>query len=196
MRMRQLGKGQSVELYATAEIHREILQCAGQHGSSIIGVAEVLIWTISETFQETRKCMPLWATQGVKFQFRESTWSSSRHLGGQSCTREGAIRLLEPEARTLAERYERSACGLEEQIVIRGEDKEELVERREQIQEIREKCEEFNLFSLSGAALQEEQERELCLEAETESRSGGRRNCCHARTISMPMSKALSVRAK
>ncbi len=93
MRMRKLGKGQSVMFCGPAEVERKILELRGkvttkatsavaaeattERDGSAIEVIDVLKWSISETFAHTRQCMPLWAMQGLRFIRHQGAWSAA-----------------------------------------------------------------------------------------------------------------------
>ncbi|KAI9679782.1 MAG: hypothetical protein M1817_004796 [Caeruleum heppii] len=169
MRMRKLGKGQSVTFCGPAEVRRRILQCCGKMPEGRITMADVLAWSISETCISTQKCMPLWATQGLRYQRRHVAWSGSSGNEDGAFDMTAAKALLEPEAQTLEERYGSDQGRLEEHgLFSDGEEEKPLAMRAEQLEAIRTRCREFQLVSLSNAVLQEEQERELATENEQE----------------------------
>ena len=165
--MRKLGKGQSVMFCAPKEVEHKILQCASKSDDSIIEVADVLRWSIQETCTHTKKCVPLWATQGIRHQRRQLAWSDSLQIEDSVAT-DAAKRLLEPEAQSLEERYGSKQRGLEEQLLLHEDNDEPFGERKEQVKAIRGKCREFGIKSFNSARLQEEQERELSPENEKE----------------------------
>ncbi|KAB5525653.1 hypothetical protein GE09DRAFT_1257349 [Coniochaeta sp. 2T2.1] len=70
MRMRKLGKGQSVVFCVPEEIRMKILDVTGKPENSDIDVSDVLIWSIHETYSDLRKSMPLWAAQGMSLEER------------------------------------------------------------------------------------------------------------------------------
>ena len=168
MRMRKLGKGQSVMFCAPKEVERKILRCTGKSDDSIIEVADVLRWSIRETCISTKKCVPLWAIQGVRHQRRQLAWPVSLSTEVSATAIDAAKGLLEPEAKSLEERYGFTRQGLEEQILLNDREDESFGERKEQVIAVRDKCHEFGIGSFSSAKLQEEQERELSPEAEKE----------------------------
>ncbi|KAL8377073.1 hypothetical protein RB595_007964 [Gaeumannomyces hyphopodioides] len=61
IRMRKLGKGQSVTFCVPQEIKTKILQ---RTEKGLIGVMDVLEWAIQETFIDIHRSIPLWAVQG------------------------------------------------------------------------------------------------------------------------------------
>jgi hypothetical protein len=166
--MRKLGKGQSVTFCAPMEVEREILRHSRKTSCDTIEVADVLLWCIWETFIHTKKCIPLWVTQGMRYQRRHAAWSGSSNDGARGATLNVAKSLLEAEAQTLRDRYGFGGQRSEEQILLNNSKDESLSAREEQVEAIRTKCREFNLASFSTATLQEEQERELSPENEQE----------------------------
>lgn len=168
MRMRKLGKGQSVMFCGPMEVERKIIHCSGKTQRDEIEVADVLQWSISETCNTTKKCIPLWATQGIRYQRRYSAWSDSSNGRGKGAAMETAESLLETEARTLQDRYGFGARQSEEQVLLHNMENESLSRRETQLEAIRAKCREFELASFNNVTLQEEQERELSPENEQE----------------------------
>ena len=168
MRMRKLGKGQSVLFCCSKEVERKILSCNGKASGDPIEVADVLQWSISETCINTKKSVPLWAIQGLRHQRRLVATSQSSKGDGQSDPVDAAKSLLETEAQSLEVRYGIGGQGTEEQILLQGIYEGSLLGREAQIQAIREKCQEFELKSFNNATLREEQERELSPENEQE----------------------------
>ncbi|PQE15350.1 very large low complexity protein [Rutstroemia sp. NJR-2017a WRK4] len=160
MRMRKLGKGQSVVLCSSMEVQRKILEYSGKNRGSI-NVVDVLAWCIAESCANTRKSIPLWATQGLRHQNRQTKCSES------AMTPELVESLLEPEAQSLQQRYGYEVTQHEDQM-LRNSTNQNSTTREQQVNDIRAKCQEFEIHSLSGATLQEEQERELSPENERE----------------------------
>lgn len=167
MRMRKLGMGQSVVFCASMEVQRKILESRGKSGGAI-EVADVLKWCIAGTCIDTKKCIPLWATQGVRYQRRHVACSQSWGATEGDFSRQLVASLLEKEAQSLRERYGVEGTQREEQILLENVVEEPLVTRGKQLADIRAKCREFDVASFSTAALQEEQERELSPENERE----------------------------
>lgn len=166
--MRKLGKGQSVMFCGPTEVERKILRCSGKTRSDNIEVADVLRWTISETCISTKRCIPLWATQGMRYQRRHIAWSESPSDGGNGFALDIAKSLLEAEAQSLQDRYGFGGRRSEERVLLQDVEEESLTKQQEQLEAIRAKCREFELASFNGATLQEEQERELSPENEQE----------------------------
>ena len=150
------------------EVERKILHCSGKTRYDTIKVADVLQWSISETCIHTKKCIPLWATQGVRYQHRHIAWAKSSTGGGEGTAPEMAKSLLEVEAQSLQDRYGFGGRRSEEQLLLHNGGEESLSKRKTQLKAIRAKCREFELVSFNNATLREEQERELSPENEQE----------------------------
>ena len=168
MRMRKLGKGQSVMFCGSLEVERKILHCSGKTRYEDIMVSDVLQWSILETCIHTKKCIPLWATQGMRYQHRHIAWAKSSAGGGKGSTLEMAKSLLEVEAQSLQDRHGFEKRRSEEQVLLHNGRDKSLSKRKTQLDAIRVKCQEFELASFSNATLREEQERELSPENEQE----------------------------
>ncbi|KAI9446787.1 hypothetical protein H4582DRAFT_1763938, partial [Lactarius indigo] len=67
MRMRQLGKGQSVMFFAPGEMDRRIHDLIpGEQGpENGVGAIDVLRWVMHETCEDITRRLPQWAQQGV-----------------------------------------------------------------------------------------------------------------------------------
>ena len=169
MRMRKLGRGQSVMFCAPMEVERKILHCSSKNAGDRIEVADVLLWSIWETVITTKKCVAQWATQGIRYQRRYIAWLQMSHTGsGDKSALDISKSLLEPEAQTLQDRYGVGGRRSEEQILLHNIEVESLSERKAELDAIRARCREFELATLNDAALREEQERELSPENEVE----------------------------
>ncbi|KAI9890486.1 MAG: hypothetical protein M1814_003970 [Vezdaea aestivalis] len=168
MRLRNLGKGQSVMFCAPNEVEDKILQNSEKNLNDTIEVADIIQWSISETCAFTKKCVPLWASQGTRYQRRHTVWPASLTAKDGNLALEKVELMLEPEARSLQDRYGLKVRNSEETIILQDIEDESLITRRREIQAIRDKCQEFKITSFNSSALQEEQERELSPEIEQE----------------------------
>lgn len=159
--MRKLGKGQSVVFCGSIEVQLKILASNNKKPSEHIEVSDVLSWCIQNTWVNTKKSIPLWATQGIRHYRRRAACSKSNGLPLVSES------ILEPESQTLQQRYgyggEKAWDALEFQGAV-----DKFTEYKQELDAIRSKCREFGLLSFGDSALQEEQERELQPENERE----------------------------
>ncbi|EKD21257.1 hypothetical protein MBM_00370 [Drepanopeziza brunnea f. sp. 'multigermtubi' MB_m1] len=163
MRLRKLGKGQSVCFAPSLEIRLKILHCNGKSVGDDIDVADVLAWCITNTWQSTKRSVPLWATQGIRHYRRRAACDTESGL--PSIPRS----ILEPEAQSLEQRY---GIGIkqskEREVVFGNSGRSQFASFTKMIDEIREKCRDFGLTSFQDSSLHEEQERELQPENERE----------------------------
>jgi hypothetical protein len=159
MRMRKLGKGQSVVFCVPDEIKTKILARTSKSDNASIEVLDVLIWAISETCVEIRRSMPLWAAQGRRFEQQRVIWAEASTGDGIVMSKDQAEEFLEDESQSLDARYRpRSSAKV-------TSDQEN---QNKNLNLIMERCHEFNDLDLNSATLQEEQERELSPEIEQE----------------------------
>ncbi len=165
MRMRKLGRGQSVVFCVSPEIRQKIRALRNVYDSERLTVADVLAWSISETWDETLRSIPLWATQGIRHQRQSVIWNRAETKDGPVFSASDIEDYMEDEAQTLEQRYRPGAAHVDIDHIIRtaevGLGSKELVH-------IKATCDMFGVKSLGSVALQEEQERELAIEAEEE----------------------------
>ncbi|KAK2606446.1 hypothetical protein QQS21_003139 [Conoideocrella luteorostrata] len=140
MRMRELGRGQSVVFCVPEEILHKICAFSSKLTGSQIDVSDVLGWSISETWQQ-------------------ALWTSYRDSGGKTLTEDMADCFMEAEAQTLREKYGAEPCR--NHAVQDAECASEVPD------EIDRMSREFETGN-EQAALQQEAERELSTEAEEE----------------------------
>ncbi|KAG9663822.1 hypothetical protein KCU64_g1072, partial [Aureobasidium melanogenum] len=67
MRLRQLGKGQSLCFIAPTEVHRSILDLKGCDDQSNLSSYDVLAWSMDQTCQALEAARPLRAMQGLEY---------------------------------------------------------------------------------------------------------------------------------
>jgi hypothetical protein len=150
MRMRKLGKGQTVVFCVSQEIQTKILEASRKTDASTITVADILEWSMHETLDDLHRNMPLWAVQGERFVRQEKIWNAAKKQG---LTKEDAEKLLETEAQSLEDRYRPRLNPGEAKVFAMSEDPI--------VQQVATRCEAFNITQFKASALQEEQEREL-----------------------------------
>ncbi|RPA82425.1 hypothetical protein BJ508DRAFT_325423 [Ascobolus immersus RN42] len=157
MRMRNLGKGQSVVFCAAGDIQRKLLSSSRKASGKELTIEDVLDWCIKETCLHTRKSVPLWAVQGERFLRQSGLRKSS-----PSMPVELATELREAEAKSLEDWYAPTNS-------IRGISAlNSLTNRLAVYPEIQAKLAEFGITYAPDSLLQEEQERELSPEGEKE----------------------------
>ena len=160
MRMRKLGKGQSVIFCIPEEVKSNILELSGKSDQSDIEVSDVLRWAIAETWIDTKRSMPLWATQGQRFERQCTLWNEARQKNQLHMTTSQAKKFLEPESRTLEHRYR--PCHNDSSTF------DTYHNQNENIQRMLQRCREVGDLHFASTQLQEEQERELSPEIEQE----------------------------
>ncbi|KAF2622185.1 hypothetical protein BU25DRAFT_403259 [Macroventuria anomochaeta] len=154
MRLRKLGKGQSVVFMATQEICTKIYERTKQDPDKPITVINVLCWSIGETWLDLSRSMPLWAVQGHRYE-------THKHLlNGASTTLSQAQAFLEDEAQSIEDRYAPVTKSTGQSIL------RDLT--NPSIKQIHSRCVEFQAVDFNSAMLHEEQERELSPEIEEE----------------------------
>ena len=161
MRLRKLGKGQTVVFCVTDEIKTKIEACTSKQPDAQIGLADVLHWAISETFDETRRSMPLWAVQGERFSRQQELWNEV-HTNGITCmSKTQSQEFLEDEAQTVNQRYrpQKPDATARSRLTLSTGGR---------IEQIKQRCSEFDNLQFNSSTLQEEQERELSPEIEEE----------------------------
>ncbi|KAK3374532.1 hypothetical protein B0T24DRAFT_577590 [Lasiosphaeria ovina] len=179
MRMRKLGRGQSVSFVVSPEMQKRIRAVRSVARERPLGVADVIAWAISETWDQTVRSVPLWAVQGIRHIRQETIWERVEERGVFSSS--DAQEYLEPEAMCLEQRYRpRSAptAGETEIAALMANldlgfraDPDKTAKQCAQKSAIREKLAAFThatRTSTASSTLQEEQERELAPEIEEE----------------------------
>lgn len=158
MRMRGLGKGQSVIFCVPPDIETKIRTQQTTDSDAELTVANILEWAISETWRDASRSMPVWAMQGRRYQEHERLWAPFRGDGATHMLESDAKKFLEDEAQSLESRYRPYPEKAKVTAGIDG-DNLDLIEQR---------CRDFGDMDHRPAALQEEQERELSPEIERE----------------------------
>jgi hypothetical protein len=156
--MRKLGKGQSLVFCIPIEIRDKILHLKSGADNSLITVADVLRWSISETFVEHRRSMPLWALQGRRFVGQAKVWKAAQEEDGIVLSKKLATKFLEEESQSLDRRYRPRTIRDQSTWDVQDEDVSRILER----------CRLFSGANPELAALEEEQERQLSPEIEEE----------------------------
>ncbi|KAF2149714.1 hypothetical protein K461DRAFT_329009 [Myriangium duriaei CBS 260.36] len=160
MRIRELGRGQSVVFCVPEEIQMKILQDTERVNTSI-QVIDILAWAIHETSLDLHRSIPLWAYQGVRFEQQQRTWDQCTNVTGIEMTQTQAEQFLEDESRTIRKRYYPTPSSAHPSIPVKPNNNPTLAA-------ISTRCATFAHLEFSSTALQEEQERELSPEIEEE----------------------------
>lgn len=165
MRMRKLGRGQSVVFCINREIENKIRFLMNKSLDSDILVTDVLEWVISETVLEFERCMPMWAAQGLRYEHQKGLRikPAAAGLGGieGAIGHEEALGFLEREARNLQALYgsanSESSSGLDCDVSA-----------NHTTEAIRQRCLDFDVTTFQTVSFQGEQERELSPEIQQE----------------------------
>ncbi|KAJ5185733.1 hypothetical protein N7472_010573 [Penicillium cf. griseofulvum] len=153
MRMRKLGKGQSVVFCIPNEIQFKTLTLTGKQSKSDVTVSDVLCWAVSETWVELRCSMPLWAVQGKRFEQQQEIWDNVCLDDSLELSKSQAESFLKPESQTLQRRY---GPGHAESFTLDSPDNQ-----NRNLSLISDRCREFGQLNFASSMLREEQEREL-----------------------------------
>jgi len=162
MRMRKLGKGQTVVFIVSPEIDSRIRESVGLPLDKEIEVSDVLQWIICETFNDLRRNTPLWAVQGKRHVHHQGLWDAVTTSGLTTLTKTYAEKFLEDEAQSIERRY-RPTFDQEGTILQTMSDSSNV-----ELVRIAERCREFDNLQFTSTTLLEEQERELSPEIEQE----------------------------
>jgi hypothetical protein len=156
--MRRLGDGHKLIFMASEEVLRLITIATGCPALNITA-AEVVIWTIKESWRQAQADLPAWVQQGKSFMRREVGWKELRH--GRITKERIRSLFCEPEARSLESLY-----GIGNNMtgeLLRNVDTTNEIGRG-----IVRHCQGFGPVSLYDATILEEMEVELVHEKENE----------------------------
>jgi len=155
MRLRKLGKGQSVVFCIPEEIQTKILEFVKKPFPDNINISDVLAWSISETWADLRRSVPLWVSQGKRHERTKDLLKNEGFGPAQ------AMEFLEDEILSIEHRY---LPQRPDDLVYTNNNKTE----NENINEILRRAKAIQSANFNTATLQEEQERELAPEVEEE----------------------------
>ncbi|KAJ8109131.1 hypothetical protein OPT61_g7683 [Boeremia exigua] len=163
MRMRKLGKGQSVVFFVPRDIEEEIRLVRHQENMepARFTVSDILSWAITETCKDQRRAVPIWLNQGLRFAKQQPLWSHliDREEGEPQVLRAEEFR--EDDAPTLEMRYS------PHRALMNFSSRFGHIKQHYAVQ-FQNRCEQFGLTDTHRASFDEEQERELAPEAEQE----------------------------
>ena len=162
MTLRKLEYGQRVVFCIPEEIGTKIREHKRFSNNTDIFVTDVLSWTISETYQQMGRNMPLWITQGRRFVRQELLWMEMYHDQVEDGTAHHARNFLEHDAQGLESRYWPSRL-----ISVPAEHVGDHLDHTKNAA-IMARCQNFKDSPFRTSMLQEEQERELSPEVQQE----------------------------
>ncbi|RDA88952.1 hypothetical protein CP532_0612 [Ophiocordyceps camponoti-leonardi (nom. inval.)] len=158
MRMRKLGAGgQTVVFCVPKEIETAIRRRIGPYES--ISVLHILEWAISETWEDIRLSMAMWASQGRRFERHKILWHQGQNTGSLCLDQGLAEAFLEDEMQSLESQY-RPGFIAPPSIADLPSDSGDL-------ERIVERCRGFGSGDASSS-VEEEQERQLQPEIDRE----------------------------
>jgi hypothetical protein len=157
MRMRQLGKGQSVMFFAPGEVDRQIRKLIpGDKGDCRrIEVLDIIRWAMHETCEDIRHHLPHWAQQGLDHHERFSAYKLHRLYGNPKFLKTA---WLQPESRTLEQMYDPVADVQSTAVSL----------QTARIPALSERLELLGVSNTADVRMAEEQEREVNHEVERE----------------------------
>ncbi|KAF5494312.1 hypothetical protein CGCS363_v009327 [Colletotrichum siamense] len=159
MRMRKLGKGQSVVFCVPNEIQQKIAAQSHTRETTNTDVCDILEWAISETFVDLSRGIWLWANQGRRHQSHKRLWGEASVNGATSLDAAHAEKFLEEEAQSLESRYRPAQHNSEELVHLSDHTEGDLITER---------VLSFGGRNSNSSTFREEQERELSPEVEQE----------------------------
>ncbi|KAF8259222.1 hypothetical protein EI94DRAFT_1813682 [Lactarius quietus] len=157
MRMRQLGKGQSVMFFAPGEVDRRIrdLIPTVRKSGDRIHVIDILRWAMHETCEDITRNLPHWAQQGLDHSRRFSAYQKYSSPSDLAILKSA---WLQPESRTLEEMYDPATKAKDA----------DLYREITNVPPLRERLEWLGVTQLTDVRMAEEQEREVNHEIERE----------------------------
>ncbi|KAI0275472.1 hypothetical protein BC834DRAFT_853041 [Gloeopeniophorella convolvens] len=157
MRMRQLGKGQSVMFFAPGEVDRRIRDLIpnGSESCERIEARDILRWAIHETCTDIRHHVPHWVEQGLDHHRRSSAYTKFNKTGAAAYLKNS---WLQPEAQSLEQMYD---------PILRAQSVTTQA-RIGKVPALRERMEYLGVLELTDVRMAEEQEREVNHEVERE----------------------------
>ncbi|KAF8326299.1 uncharacterized protein EI90DRAFT_3070255 [Cantharellus anzutake] len=160
MRMRRLGKGQSVLFLAPPDVDRKIRKFSKKIHGERIGVYDVLSWSIRETCSSLRRYSCDWREQGIHYIDRQCAWKEfwTSYIRRTSVLEKYWLR---PELKSLEEMYGAPSSS--------GPLEQEPSHPAADCREIKQRSEIFSSSTMSWLVkMAEEQEREVVHESRRE----------------------------
>lgn len=162
MRVRKLGKGQTVVFCVSEEIKNKIIECGNDPSTGKVEISDILRWTIKETWTDIDRSVFHWETQGVRFAKHSALRKEYTKDGKLGLTEQRAREFLEDEAKSLHDRYHPKVHAVDEATTTPN------AKHNLDLIRISERCREFGGLQVNSSVLEEEQERELSPEIEQE----------------------------
>ncbi|KAG8924460.1 hypothetical protein FRC02_010410 [Tulasnella sp. 418] len=157
MRMRRLGRGHTVTFFAPPEVDHSIRVSAGLRYHYRVRTKDIVLWTMFESCFEVLHRIPQWAQQGMDHRKREVAWREFNQSPISSIN-QLVTAWLQNEARSLDEMY----------ALDQADPMSSFSSRLEQCPDISSRYRDWAPSSSTDTHFQEEQEREIIFEVETE----------------------------
>lgn len=74
MRMRNLGKGQTLVFYVSFEVESDIRNLVRLPKGQPVTIDRIIQWSIAQTQTSITRAMPHWAKQGRRFKAQSEAW--------------------------------------------------------------------------------------------------------------------------
>lgn len=156
MRMRKLGQGQSVMFFAPPDVDRAIRDVANLDPLHLVTSLDILRWAMTETCDYITHHLSHWAQQGVDYGRRNSAWINySADPAAVGAIDDLRFVWQEPDARSLEDMYGLSPRAPTQHPAFR-------------IPELSARLRQLGVRALDDITMDEEQEREIAHEQETE----------------------------
>ncbi|KAG8957905.1 hypothetical protein FRC03_009696 [Tulasnella sp. 419] len=157
MRMRRLGRTHTVMFLAPPEVDHSIRVAAGVAADDPIRTKDIVLWTMFESCSEVLHRIPQWAQQGMDYWKREEAWVEFNRSPDPS-SKDLVEAWLQDEARSLDEMY----------APDQGTPMAYFSRRLEGCPDILTRYQKWAPSSFTDTRFQEEQEREVVFEVQTE----------------------------
>ncbi|KJZ70160.1 hypothetical protein HIM_10444 [Hirsutella minnesotensis 3608] len=176
LRMRRLGDGQTVVFCVSQEIETRIKAANPRLGANPIEISDIIDWTISETWRDTRQAMGTWAAQGRRFEKERNLWqliqdsqqdsqSSARQLRSR---RENALTISQDLAKKFLESETQTLEGRFRPNFVPRPSIADLPIDQDNLNRIVQRCREFNSSDAQPICFEQQQEKEQEMAPEIE----------------------------
>ncbi|KAG8829361.1 hypothetical protein FRC17_006701 [Serendipita sp. 399] len=164
MRMRRLGAGHRLVFYVPDEV-AQLVQNGNRSSRRFLTTSNIVAWSIRETWRQMHTDISNWAIQGYSFANREEGW---RQIAENPPPRNIENLFCEQEGRTLASLYADFGHSGVPWMHTPDRNFQKAGDRKQLLQKIKKRCEEFGGISSQVALISEEKEIELVHEKEQE----------------------------
>ena len=172
MRLRQLGKGQSIMYFAPPSVDQEIRRFRNKKATLPIEGRDVVSWTLEQTCQQLERNQPLRITQGLAYHDRQKkadTFLNPIGRGGDII-----VEVPKPgDAKQFIEHEEQTLHDLYAPECLRNPKGTDLIAQSRlsdspHVQQLIKEWDKLDLRKAAEASIHEEHEREIAREVEQE----------------------------